>query len=236
MIVALLTALVAVMVGALVWAVNAAAQRANMLPARRRTLVVAVVFVISSWLALAATLAATGLLSVWTARPPRVLMLPLAVFTTMVLVARTATFRQLLAGLPAWWPVALQTFRIVVELVLWRLFVRGDVPVQMTFEGRNFDLLIGVTAPLIAAGVAAKRIRPRVLLAWNVVGLAMLANVVGTAATSIPGPLHVAWPGPPLTAIGDFPLVWIPAFLAPCAVFLHIVSIRKLLSERRRQT
>lgn len=39
--------------------------------------------------------------------------------------------------------------RIPVELVLYRLFLNGIVSELMTFKGRNFDILAGITAPLI---------------------------------------------------------------------------------------
>lgn len=232
-----LVALVAAVYAVLLWAIGEAGGRAELPPNRRRALVVGVAVSVGAWLALAAALAATGVLSVWTARPPRVLMLPLTVFAALMMLNRTATFRELLAAIPDWWPVALQSFRVAVELILWGLFVRGVVPVQMTFEGRNFDVLVGLSASPISFLVATNRIGPRALLLWHAFGLAMLANVVGTAATSLPGPLHLAWPGEPLTEIASFPNVWIPAFLAPFAVFLHVVSIRKtvpLLSAHRQ--
>jgi hypothetical protein len=105
------------------------------------------------------------------------------------------------------------------------------VPVQITFEGRNFDVGIGASALLVAALVARHRLSPPWLLAWNAAGLAMLVNVIGTVATSIPGPLHLPWPGEPLTAIATWPMVWLPAFLAPFAVFLHLVSIRQTVAR-----
>ena len=58
-------------------------------------------------------------------------------------------------------------------------------------------------------------------------GLAVLANTVGTVGTSTPGPLHLDWPGAPLTAITSWPIVRLPAFLTPVAVFLHVVSLRQ---------
>ena len=123
--------------------------------------------------------------------------------------------------------MALQAFRVVVELAFWRLHWEGVVPVQMTFEGRNFDVLVGLTAPVVAAGIAAGRVGPRATIAWNLFGLAMLVNAIGTAATSAPGPLHLGWPGEPFTAIAAWPVIWIPALLAPVGIFLHVVSIRQ---------
>ncbi|MFZ8477569.1 hypothetical protein ACO1MN_15020, partial [Staphylococcus aureus] len=39
--------------------------------------------------------------------------------------------------------------RIPVELVLYWLFLHKAIPDLMTFEGRNFDIVSGLTAPLV---------------------------------------------------------------------------------------
>ena len=163
----------------------------------------------------------------WTALPPRWPLLPLTALGTFVLLGQTLTFRRLLAELPPWQPVALQTFRVGVELAFWRLHMEGLAPVQVTFEGRNFDGLVGLTAPMVAAGIASGWFGPRMTIAWNLFGLAMLVNAIGTVATSTPGPLHLNWPGEPFTAIATWPVIWIPALLAPIGIFLHVVSIRQ---------
>ena len=130
-----------------------------------------------------------------------------------------------------WQPVALQTFRIGVELAFWRLGLEGIAPVQVTFEGRNFDGLVGLTALIVAAGIAFGWFGPWAAIAWNLFGLAMLANAIGTVATSAPGPLHLNWPGEPFTAIATWPVIWIPALLAPVGIFLHVVSIRQAFAR-----
>jgi hypothetical protein len=127
--------------------------------------------------------------------------------------------------------VALQTFRIAVELAFWRLHTEGLAPVQVTFEGRNFDALVGLTAPIVAAGIAFGWLGPRFTIVWNLFGLAMLFNAIGTVATSTPGPLHLNWPGQPFTAIAAWPVIWIPALLAPIGILLHVVSIRQALAR-----
>jgi hypothetical protein len=192
------------------------------------------------WLGVAAALAQSGVLADWTAFPPRWPLLPLTALGTLVILGLTPTFRRLLPEIPPWQPVALQTFRVGVELAFWRLHAEGVAPIQVTFEGRNFDALVGLTAPLIAAGVAFGWFGPRETIAWNVFGLAMLANAIGTVATSAPGPLHINWPGEPFTAITSWPVIWIPALLAPVGIFMHIVSIRRSLtrghSNQRRES
>ncbi len=228
---ALLVLFVGVLAAGLVRGLTVVGRRAGLGLASRRRLSVGVAAALALWLGGVAALARSGVLEVWTARPPRLFLVPLTAFAVLLVLTRTATFRALLAATPPAWPLGLQTFRVGVELLLWALHLGGLVPVQMTFEGRNFDVVVGALAPVIALAVAARRLGPRWVLAWNVGGLLMLVNVVGTALTSLPGPLHLDWPGAPLTEIARWPMVWIPGFLVPLAVFLHVVSIRQTLAR-----
>lgn len=185
--------------------------------------------VLTAWLAATAALAASGLLADPASRPPRVPLLAVAGVATLVLVALTGLARRLLPVIPLWLPVALQVFRVVVEYTFWRSWQDGRAPVQVTFEGWNFDILAGLTAPLVAVGTAVGRVGPRAAIAWNLCGLAMLSTAVYSVVTSAPGPFRLDWPGDPFTAVATWPLVWVPALLAPAAVCLHVVSIRQCL-------
>jgi len=186
------------------------------------------------WLGAAAILARSGVLSAGTASPPRWPLLPLTALATLSLLGLNPAFRRLLPEIPPWQPVALQAFRVGVELAFWRLHAEGVAPVQVTFEGRNFDALVGLAAPAVAAGIASGRIGPRLAIAWNLSGLALLVNAIGTVATSAPGPLHRDWPGEPFVAIAAWPVVWIPAPLAPTGIFLHVVSLRQAIASPER--
>jgi hypothetical protein len=228
---ALLTGTAAVLVVLLTLGLARAGRRAGLV--RPWTLAASVAVGLIVWLGATAALAQSGVLADWSARPPRWPLLPLTALVTFALLTRTGTFRRLLAEVPPWQPVAVQTFRVGVELAFWRLHVEGIAPLQVTFEGRNFDALVGLTAPVVAAGMAAGWVGPRVAVAWNLFGLAMLFNAIGTVATSAPGPLHLGWPGEPFAAIAAWPVVWIPALLAPAAIFLHVVSIRQSLASGR---
>lgn len=185
---------------------------------------------IAVWLAFTAMLARSGFLSQWDAKPPHFPIVPIVALAGVVLLHLSRPIRAAIAATPRHWPVAFQTFRIGVELAFWGLFLSGGAPVQVTFEGRNFDVLVGLTAPLIAFAIARFDLRPRFVIMWNALGLAVLFNTIVTTISSLPGPLHLRWPGAAFTAFGEWPFVWIPAFLAPLAIFLHIFSIRQNLA------
>jgi hypothetical protein len=221
-------ALVALMGAVLVIGLVAAARRAAMPPRAVTRLGAAVAAAIVAWLALAFFLARAGVFRAFDAAPPRVVLLPLTVLATMLVLSRTRRFQRLLAAAPWSWPIGLQAFRVAVELVLWKLHTEGRIPVQMTFEGRNFDILVGATAPLVAWAVARGHAGRGPILAWNLVSLGLLANIVGVAMTSFPGPLNAGWSGGSSALVAEAPFVWLPGFLVPLAVFGHVASLQQL--------
>jgi hypothetical protein len=188
---------------------------------------------LAGWLALTAALAERGVFDDFRAMPPRILLaigLPLA---ALVAVASSRRLAPLLAALPPAWPVAAQAFRIAVEIVLWRLAVAGVIPDLLSFTGRNWDILVGLSAPVVAYACFVRRAWPaRVAVWWNWAGIAVLLNVVVHAQLSAPTPWRIFETDPPTTFIADLPYIWLPAFLVPLAWLLHAVSLRQLGSRR----
>lgn len=185
------------------------------------------------WLALTGMLAERGFFDDFQSLPPRLVLalgLPLLTLLALTFSRRIA---PLLAALPPAWPVAAQTFRIPVEIVLWRLAVAGVIPELLSFTGRNVDILVGLTAPVVAYACFVRRAWPaRVAVWWNWAGIVILLNVVVHAQLSAPTPWRIFETDPPTTFIADWPYIWLPDFLVPLAWLLHAVSLRQLRSRR----
>ena len=127
------------------------------------------------------------------------------------------------------WIVYAQSFRMIMEFILWLLYRYSIIPVQMTFAGRNFDILIGFTAPFVAYFCFIKKTwSPKVALIWNFAGLLLLGNIVVVALLSTPYPFRVFMNEPANTLVFSFPFVWLPAFVVPFALLLHLISIKRL--------
>ena len=122
----------------------------------------------------------------------------------------------------------LQVFRAFVEIILWLLFIQNQVPVQMTFEGRNLDILAGITSLIAARWLLRSR---SWMITWNVVGLALLINIVTVAILSMPTSLRVFENEPANTIVTQFPFIFLPTFLVPLAYILHFLSLRKLFMK-----
>ena len=57
----------------------------------------------------------------------------------------------------------LHSVRLPVEIVLYGLFTNKMVPELMTFEGRNYDILMGITAPIITWLYINKKINKKII-------------------------------------------------------------------------
>ena len=138
-----------------------------------------------------------------------------------------------LARTSAAWLVGLQSFRVIVEIVLWALALQHRLSPLLTFEGRNFDILVGLTA-LPVAWLCFVRCAwpPRAAVVWNVAGIAILANIVLHALLSAPTPFQALRTEPPTTIITTLPYIWLPGFLVPLALSLHVASLRTLGAGR----
>jgi hypothetical protein len=178
------------------------------------------------WLAVTGLAAWLGLVRDFQRLPPPMLVLLLAAVALTVLTAMSRVGSRLVSEAGIVWLVGAQMFRIAVEVFLdWGQRV-GLVPVQMTFEGRNWDIVSGVSAAAVA-WLAAKRPVPRwLILLWNCVGLALLLNIVMIAILSMPTPLRRFHNEPANSFIAYFPYIWLPTFLVQAALLGHLLVFR----------
>ncbi len=129
--------------------------------------------------------------------------------------------------------VLLHIVRIPVEIVLYWLHFEGQVPELMTFEGRNFDILSGLSAPVIYYFLTTGKMRRTGILAWNIVCLLLLINIVLHAILSAPFPFQQLAFDQPNVAVFYFPFIWLPGFIVPAVLFSHLVLIRRFLVVER---
>ena len=182
------------------------------------------------WLFIQALVALTGFYQDTSVLPPRFL---LAIGPPLVLIALlflTRRGRQFIESLNLETLTLLHIIRVPVEIVLFWLFLHKGIPEVMTFEGRNLDIISGITAPVIYyLGFVSGKLWPRTILAWNLVCLALLVNIVTTAILSTPYPFQKFGFDQPNVAIFYFPFVWLPAMIVPVVLLSHLAAIRKLI-------
>ena len=228
---AVFVAIVTAVAGAIVLGFGRAArfERGGPSPARVAWVALGVVSLVAC---LDVVAALSGWTAQWLALPPRIPGLALGALSIAGLALCTKSARALLPALPAIGLVAFQSFRFPLELVLFTLAKQDRLPPQMTFEGRNFDVLVGLSAPFVAWALARKAIGWRTVIAWNLGSLALLLNVTFVAVRSTPGPLFAFPEAAPLTLVGTLPYTWLPGILVPVAYLCHFLSLRSALAER----
>lgn len=200
---------------------------------RRKRLFRNTLLVILGWTMVVSGLSLSGVLSDFTATPPKLFVVLLVPLVTIIVVVRTETVKIILQHTEPSAILGLQSFRIAVEILLWLLFIQNLAPVQMTFEGRNLDVLSGLTALPVAWLASRKTLSPFWLAFWNVACLGLLINILATAVLSMPTPLRVFMNEPANTIVSRFPVVWLPALLVPMAYGLHFLSLRQLLVRKK---
>jgi len=210
-----------------------AARAAGEVDAAKRGLRAAVLTAL--WLAATFAAGASGRLRFDTLPPTMVVLMAIS-WAMALRVGLSATGARLAEGTPLALLVGVQGFRLPLELLMHRAAGEGLMPVQMSFSGRNFDIVTGTTALLLGAALAAwrGRVPPRLVAAWNVMGALLLANVLVVALLSAPTPLRVFMNEPANTWIAHAPWVWLPAVFVPAAIAGHVLVFRRLRLEARR--
>ena len=180
-----------------------------------------------AWMAATLGAAAAGVLH-FDSRPPTMLALLAVVLALAVGLGASRFGARLALGLPLAALVGFQGFRVGVELLLHRAYVEGLMPVQMSYAGRNLDIISGATALGLAALIAAGRAPRWTLWAWNALGFALLCNILTVALLSAPTPLRVFHNEPANVWVTRAPWVWLPTVMVLAALLGHVLLFRRL--------
>jgi hypothetical protein len=178
------------------------------------------------WMGGSLLLADHGTFRDWDAMPPPFALMVVAILALGAGIALSPLGARL-AQLPVWTLVAVQAFRLPLEVAMHALVPRGIMPEQMSYSGRNFDIVTGATAIVVAGLAAAGVAGRRLVLAWNIMGLALLANIVVVAILSTPR-FAVFGPDRLNTFVTYPPFVWLPTVLVLAALVGHLIIFRAL--------
>lgn len=119
----------------------------------------------------------------------------------------------------------LHVVRIPVELVLFWLFVGGYVPELMSFSGMNYDILLGITAPLVAIlAFRNNRINKSILLGWNIISVLLLTNIIILAIFSTPTALQQFAFDQPNIALMTIPFILLPTIIVPIVLVSNMAG------------
>jgi hypothetical protein len=191
-----------------------------------------ITYVPIGWGIVVSALSLLGIVSDFSLFPANIGPLLFIPLIALIIFTLSKTTREVLSHVNPANIIRLQVFRVFVEVLLWMLFVESLLPEQMTFEGRNFDVLSGLTAIPVAYLVAQNKISKIGLIFWNLACLGLLLNILTVAILSMPTPFRYFMNEPANTIVGEFPIVWLPTFLVPLAYMLHFFSMRQLADKK----
>lgn len=193
------------------------------------------------WLLLTGGLAYFGFLEMNEQKPiippPLLVLVNIPLITLLLFVNFNKTLKQILKVVPLHWLIYFQSFRIGVEVLIWVAFIQNLLPIQMTFEGYNSDILVGIFALPVGYFVVKQtsinsnylntRAKKKMLIAWNIFGLCLLATIVIISVLSAPLPIRYFMNEPSSKIVAFFPFVWLPTVLVVIAYSLHILSLKQ---------
>ena len=189
------------------------------------------------WAALLSVLSYKGFFADFSKLPPRPALAILIPMPFVLFFAFSKPGTQILQMIPTQWLVFIQSFRIFVEVLIWFAFLANRLPVQMCFEGRNFDIITGLLA--LPAGYLLLKKKPysnKIIIAFNVIGIVLLLNILIVAVLSMPTPIRYFMNEPSSKLVAQFPFILLPGALVPMAYSFHIFSLRQLFIKRTNGT
>lgn len=182
-----------------------------------------------AWFSYLFLLSNTETLTIFTLPPRFVLFLLIPLVLICVIFYRKNLNNPVFTTMPLTWTVYYQTFRIIVEILILYTFYKGIMPKEASFEGYNFDVIMGLTAPFVGFFLTKNH---RVLKIWNMIGILMILIVVIIVGTGAYFPSVWGESKPIVSAeLLTMPYLLLAGFLAPSAIFIHTVSLIQLRSK-----
>ncbi|MTI87734.1 MAG: hypothetical protein FH748_07180 [Balneolaceae bacterium] len=184
------------------------------------------------WTAYILVLVRSGILSELDL-PPRI---PLLVVIPAILIILFLTSREImkaaLKNTPPSTVIYMQSFRIVVELLIYGAYLNNVFPKIATFEGINYDIVVGITALIVGFLTQKQIIGKKIIALWNIASLCILTVTVYSFISTYYFTDYAS-----TTENFEFlqlPYVFLASILLPYAIFLHVASIRQVvqLSEK----
>ena len=195
------------------------------------------VFLLPLWILFQAVLGMGGFYQRTDTFPPPIALF--GVLPTLLLIAAFFVFfrKTFIERLPLRVLTLLHVVRIPVEIVLLWLSFGQAVPGMMTFEGRNFDIASGILAVIVyLVAFRGGQQRRGILIAFNIIGLILLVNVVSIAVLSLPSPVQQLNLEQPNRAVLYFPYIWLPTIVVPIVLFSHLAALWNLLNSSHQNS
>ena len=219
-------AIVIAVLGFLFYAIN------SVDPGKKRITSSLIITALIGWIFLVSILTFNGYFTNLSGIPRLPMMVAITVVAILFLFIWPKT-RSSLLNIPITTLHYIHIIRVPVEMVLWWLAVSRAIPMDMTFEGRNLDILSGISAPFAAVFLVGAQSNNKIgAIVWNLAALGLLINIVSIAISYMP--YFYTPSGGNLGNLGVFyfPYVLLPTFVVPVVLFSHLVSLYQLIFKK----
>ena|SRR5689334_8851444 len=188
------------------------------------------------WLAVTGILAVKGVFQDTSSMPPRLMIVVVPEILFIILLLTTKSGKRFTDSIDLKKLTLVHIVRVPVEITLFMLSTHKLIPELMTFAGRNFDILSGITAPVIYfICFKNSQVKNRgLLLIWNFICLGLLLNIVINAVLAAPFPFQQFAFDQPNIAILYFPFTWLPCFIVMIVFYSHLAAIRQLMISKKK--
>lgn len=191
-----------------------------------------VLYIIIIWTAIVSALSSSGFYQEVDTFPPRITFLLFPNVVVILLLFTTKNGRNFFDSLDLKWLTLLHVVRIPVEICLFLVYLQGLIPIEMTFEGYNWDILAGISAlAIFYFAFVKKRMGKKALIVWNIICLALLTNIIVIAVLSGNSPMQQIGFDQPNVAVTLFPYAWLPTVIVHLVLISHFAAIRQLLKN-----
>ncbi|MBC2846266.1 hypothetical protein [Winogradskyella flava] len=190
-------------------------------------------YLIIIWSLIQSILAFSGFYEKTDLIPPRFLIVLIPVFITLIYGLTKRPLNWIIENKKL--NTFIHTIRLPVEIVLLYLYLNNMMPELMTFEGRNFDILAGISAPIIGILFLKNIIGRNILIIWNMIGLFLILFVFANGILSSELPIQMFGFEKPTKAPNYFPFILLPATIVPIVIYSHITDIIKLWKEKNSE-
>jgi hypothetical protein len=189
----------------------------------------AVVLVI--WLAVTGILSFKEVFQNTSTIPPKLMIVIAPAILFIILLLVTKSGKRFTDSIDLKKLTLVHIVRVPVEITLFMLSTHKLIPELMTFAGRNFDILSGITAPIVyfVCFKNSQLKNRKLLLIWNFFCLGLLLNIVINALLAAPFPFQQFAFDQPNVAILYFPFTWLPCFIVMIVLYSHLAAIRQLI-------
>lgn len=178
-----------------------------------------------------AILAYSGFYQVVDSTPPRFALILLPTTLVLLFAFRKKQINWAIENRNYHLSTFLHIIRIPVEVVLLYLFFYKMIPELMTFEGRNFDILAGISSPIIGLLFLKSKISKKGVIIWNIISLLLVSFILVNGILSAELPIQQFAFDQPNRALVYFPFIWLPSTVVPIVIYTHVIDIIKLRRE-----